>query len=391
MGREARAREEARRKRKSEGHKIPSEGLSGHPERLLIQNVFVDGDPRNGIAVGGGPGQYRVTFTLMRPNYAPIGEYEYSFKPDIEGDSHLAIAPPALSFGAGNPTFDAIKIYSTTDDGQIVFIGRKNDNGFLARLETQVEAKDFRNAEEKAHRALVPSLSNLSAQLDIPLTIWRMLIVSVETESQQISIITPYEATAFGLLDGGKLSKEFRSFAGLYREAIQSNSSVYQFLCFFKIAEGVNQRRRRLAEEAKAHGQAPSPRRVERVPEKSNEYEPWLNAIFPGPRKWTPMALDSIFVTEAKDRKFNDVLGKELADLRNDVAHTLSDAGGEFNVSTDDLLHVARVDHWLPLMKCIVRRMLKNEFPGEYLSFLPEPVAAGVALATATVPKTEQA
>lgn len=121
----------------------------------------------------------------MRPNYAPAGEHDFSLEPDVPGDSHLAITSPALSFPPGSPSFDAIKLYATTDDGKFVFLGRKNKGGFLGQVETEIEANDFRDAEEKAYRALVPSLSNWSAPLDISLTIWRVLVLSLETSARQ--------------------------------------------------------------------------------------------------------------------------------------------------------------------------------------------------------------
>jgi hypothetical protein len=55
------------------------------------------------------------------------------------------------------------------------------------------------------------------------------------------------------------------------------------------------------------------------------------------------MALESVFVTEARGRKIND-----------------------------EALHLAKMSHWLPLLKCVVQRMLKNEFPDEYLPYLQE-------------------
>ncbi len=40
---------------------------------------------------------------------------------------------------------------------------------------------------------------------------------------------------------------EFRLYASLYREALNSLSLRYQFLCYYKIAEGISARRGRLA------------------------------------------------------------------------------------------------------------------------------------------------
>src|SRR5262249_12942327 len=125
------------------------------------------------------------------------------------------------------------------------------------------------------------------------------------------------------------------------------------------------------AKEASARGEK-FIRPQERIPKEPAEFEQWLNAIYPLRRKWDEMALESVFVAEARGRKINDLLDKELTDLRVDIAHTLSDKSGEVTLSVDEALHLAKVNHWLPLLKCIVRRMLKNEFPEEYLPYLQE-------------------
>jgi hypothetical protein len=164
---------------------------------------------------------------------------------------------------------------------------------------------------------------------------------------------------------------EFRAFAGLYREAANTNSPVYEFLCLFKVAEGIRNRRQRLAKEAASRGEKFT-RPQERIPKQRDEFEPWLNAIYPLRRKWDDMSLESVFVNDARGRKINDLLDKELTDLRNDIAHTLSDTSGEVTLSVDEALHITRVNNWLPLLKCIVRRMLKNDFPSEYLPYLQE-------------------
>ncbi len=84
---------------------------------------------------------------------------------------------------------------------------------------------------------------------------------------------------------------------------------------------------------------------------------------------WDPLSLSSIFLPVALGRKFGDLVQNELTDLRDAVAHALSDVTGSMTISADEALHLDRVNMWIPLMKCVVRRMLKNEFPEE---FLPE-------------------
>ena len=46
-----------------------------------------------------------------------------------------------------------------------------------------------------------------------------------------------------------KFDHEFRFYAGMYREALNTDSPVYRFLCFFKIIEGLKGRRGRIAKE----------------------------------------------------------------------------------------------------------------------------------------------
>lgn len=84
------------------------------------------------------------------------------------------------------------------------------------------------------------------------------------------------------------------------------------------------------------------------------------------------MALDSIFRPEVLGKKFGDVIDQILVPLRVDIAHALSLQSGELTLSADELLHTQRVNNWLPLTKCIARRMLKDEFPAEFLSYLRE-------------------
>lgn len=84
------------------------------------------------------------------------------------------------------------------------------------------------------------------------------------------------------------------------------------------------------------------------------------------------MALDSIFPAEALSKRFGYVIQTILTPLRVDIAHALSSGSGELTMSVDDILHTQKVNKWLPLTKCIVRRMLKDEFPSEFLSYLKE-------------------
>jgi hypothetical protein len=163
---------------------------------------------------------------------------------------------------------------------------------------------------------------------------------------------------------------EFAHYASLYREGLNSNSTVYRFLCLFKIIEGIRFRRARLGREAAGRKEAFS-RPVEVIPDDPKEFVPWLNAIFPIRRDWDQLTLGTIFVHDAVGKRFAQLISAELNPLRDKVAHAILKSG-EIALSADELLHVQQVNRWLPVTRCMVRRMLKNEFPVQFLSYLKE-------------------
>ena len=159
------------------------------------------------------------------------------------------------------------------------------------------------------------------------------------------------------------VNDEFLWFAALYREALNTNSPLYQFLCLFKIIEGVVVRR----SVTKLHP------RAERIPSDPAEFNGWLHALFPvRPAEWDPMALNSVFIPEALGRRVGDIHKNDLRPLRNDVGHMFDETDKTHRLWVDDAEQVPRVRLWLPLTTCIARLMLKNDFPREFLPGLDE-------------------
>jgi hypothetical protein len=351
---------------------IAPTGIPGQQQHIIVVNQFKDpNDPRNLGGPQGVPGQYRVTFVLGRPGFNLLPEAQHSFANGLRGDSHLAITKPAFS-PPGNPDADRIKIAGTTEEGSFVFLGYPNDKGFLGKLESEpFQANSFNDAELRAYRAIAPSLSNWSAHLDIPLHVLQVESTEIRTENRQTSIVTPHMEVPFAVMPTANLIPEFRGYASLYREALSSNSSVYQFLCLFKMIEGMLKRRARLGVEARKVGTTIT-RPWEHIPGEIKDAIPWLNAIFPIRRNWDPMALSSIFPTEVFGKSCKYVIDKYLYTMRVDIAHAITSQSGELTQSVDELLHTQNLNKWLPLTKCIVRRMLKNEFPADFLSYLRE-------------------
>jgi hypothetical protein len=192
----------------------------------------------------------------------------------------------------------------------------------------------------------------------------------VATGNKQTSILPAYPAVPWSVMPTAQLEHEFLGCASIYREALNTNSPPYRYLCLYKIIEGIRPRRARLATEAKLRGQQPRRFQGEDIPERKEDFVPWLNAIFSVRPTWDDMALGQIFVAEVTGKSFTHVADKFLRPLRDNIAHALSKPSGELTMSADELLHTREVNKWLPLTKCIVRRMMKNEFPAQFLRYL---------------------
>lgn len=345
-------------------------GFPGTYQTLHMLYRFKGDDPRNSLPLGGTPGQYEVTFILHRPGYKLQQEHQLSFSSGLRGDSHLAISKPAFS-PPGNPDADQIVIYGITEEGQFQFTGFPNENGYLGKLVTApFQAKDRGHAEEIAYRALAAPLSNMSIHLDIPLEIGYRETKELSNGSVSISLVSPYLEAPMAIQPTSNAGPEFRSFAALYREALNTDSPVYQFLCLFKILEALRARRTRLVRDAKKNNTtytAPD----EILPNTYAEIKVWLEGMFYIRRPFDLSTLDSAVPHDLRGQKASDVIENVLNPLRVKVAHALFGNGGELPLSSDDLLHTHAITRRLLITKCLVRRLLKSDFPNDFLNHLP--------------------
>lgn len=126
-----------------------------------------------------------------------------------------------------------------------------------------------------------------------------------------------------------------------------------------------------MAEEARARGATVPVNLREVVPKEPQEFVPWLNALFPEKPAWDDLDLKSIFLQEARGKKFPRIIDDNLRPLRDGIAHAVLD-DEELVISADKTANSRKLIEWLPLTKCIVRRMLKNAFPKEFLTSLSE-------------------
>lgn len=186
---------------------------------------------------------------------------------------------------------------------------------------------------------------------------------------QQGTFVVPRAALEI-MSSQAQTGEEFRAYASLYREALSSNSPAYQLLCLFKILEAIDYRRQ-TNKQSVARTNPELIRSSERLPKEDSECEPWLRRIYAVRPVWDPMEFGILFPAEVRGQKFTRVFQERLGPARKAIAHALSEKG-EIHLSADLLLHNRTVDLWLPLTKLMARRMLKNEFPQEFLVGLGE-------------------
>ncbi len=349
---------------------LPPQGLAGIQQALVVVPVFTDPkDPRNQGGPQGRPGAYEVIFTLCRPGFPLTQEREARFADGLSGDSHLAISKPA--FTPPDPGADRIKIRTIIEGEAFEFTGLPNAKGFLGKIVTNCQAQNFLDAYRKSYSALAPSLSNWSIHLDVPLSIYQVDIKEVRTGTVRMTFMPPFLETPFAVMPHGQMPADFRGYASMYRESLSSNSPVYQFLCHFKIIESIRVRRARLGEEARKFGR-PFVQPQEVFPNDAESLRAWLDTIFAlRPPTWDDMTVDSLLLPEIAGRRFGAIFESFLQPLRVEIAHALFELG-ELKASFDDGFTNERVNRWLPVIKCIARRMLRNEFPKEFLPYVPD-------------------
>jgi hypothetical protein len=346
----------------------PFDGVPGaHIEKSLPmalhgQNQYVIFQPPvNHPGSGGGErGTYKVVFTFSRPGFALRPEGKHTFEQELEGDSHLYIRIKSDT--------TEIRITLGSPEGTFEFQGIPNSQGRLGKMIVEcTTAQDYFDAERKAWSALSPALSWISLYLDIPLQAYQIDVIDRHTGGQMAKLLVAYRTIGMAIAPVFSGTPEFQFYASLYREALGTNSPLYQFLCLYKIIDGVYARRQRVSREGKP-GTDPQHPASEIFPSADSQFKMWLDSIFPLPARlaWNSMHFESVFRLEARGKDFLSVCNAFLLPIRNRIAHALIGIG-ELGYSIDNAADLQTVFHWLPLTKCMVRRILKNEFPAEFM------------------------
>ncbi len=167
---------------------------------------------------------------------------------------------------------------------------------------------------------------------------------------------------------GPRLSDEYSKFASVYREALNSSSPFYRYLCLYKLVESIYYRQQVKAKEAKAAGQQPR-KRNEDVKLTQDALHGIVRWVYP----WEDSLNDEVLMRqlmpdEAEGKKFRSIYQAVLLPLRDTVAHALM-SSGEIKTVADRLEDVENVEKWLPLLRLWVRVLMASEFPEEFITF----------------------
>jgi hypothetical protein len=201
----------------------------------------------------GHEGPYEVTATLTRRGAPDISFAYVTDAYMMEGDSHLRMIERRREDGA---LAVPLLLYGTPEGDTIQFQLLANRQGRLGQIRAVLRANTADDARRKAYRILNPFLCDLSYRYDVPIEVLQINVAEIATytlsgmkqDDFREKVFDPEQFLDSGLNYGELPNYEF--FMRLYREGANSSSVDYGFLCFFRIAEGVIQlRRKRIMEQ----------------------------------------------------------------------------------------------------------------------------------------------
>ncbi len=219
------------------------------------------------------------------------------------------------------------------------------------------------DAYHKGYKAVVRFLSFLSLRFDVPLRVYQVDTIEQRNGALTFTHRNPFlEITVTGSMKA-TYTEELRVYASLYREALISESSAYQFLCYYRIAESLRARRIRLDRDAKKTGGSYSGP-AEIYPPTPKDAVSLYEAVFPVKLPKQQIIEDGLGIAEALSKSFEDLILGDLKEIRDNIGHTLLQKMEEL-ILTDDPLSQSRVERWLPPLKLIARTMLIHDFGGQ--------------------------
>ncbi len=321
----------------------------------------------------GEPGHYEVTFTLLQTGQASekltdpaeISRIVEVQNEKITGDSHLVLCmPEAAPTSADDETGVVVPISVNRPDGSaddVEIILKPNQHGRLHKLFVRLQAKDFSDAERRAYFEASTLLSDLAFQLDIPLHMAHTYVKETSTKHARVGFVRQFGYKGLANLPSFQSSSEgfgtgmrphpYPALTSIYREALNSESPFYQFLCFCRVIQRLKETLRpRWERIISRHDRTllPTYRKHEKFPKEDQEAERFPDGV--------------------RGKKFYKVYDDNLRPLRNGIGHMfLEDMKDESSTerSTDEYDFVSEVYSYLPVAHHVSRTMIENDFgPG---------------------------
>lgn len=342
-------------------------GIPGAHYQLWVRNVRRGEDPRS--AFQNQPDKYRIVFTLSRH---PLDKQSLDFKG--AGDSFILIAKPESERKSEDA--DMLAIFSThatpTGVEKIEVQGLANKEGRLAQCIVELNAPSFAEADRIAFGAVSTFFSTLAFEIDVPVRLGQLNIEQTTTQNASMTYTCPYPDVHLTAA-GTDLSNipYIQSLLSLYREGINSNSMNYQYLCWYKIIEGINWKRtEELSAQTCAVKASFKLKFSEALPGTKEEMRKVVAEVFPllDPTGVKDERWDHVVPDEVLGWRFNRIRQERLEEIRNKIAHMLSEPGGDLSLSPDTHSHRTEVTRWISLLRLMARIMIRNE-----KSRLPQP------------------
>ena len=151
------------------------------------------------------------------------GELQAGIAPS-DGDSFLLV-PDAVE-----------SVFLDTTAGRVTL--SKNKRGELAGARMKCTATSHSKALDTLNQALAPWLDYYSFEANVPVVIGTLHSIDAKNRTVSTSFVSPHKSVI--VPEGvGAVSPEIQPVYALYREAKNTSSNYYKFLCYYRILEGI--------------------------------------------------------------------------------------------------------------------------------------------------------
>jgi len=281
-------------------------------------------------------GNYWVEFTFQPSLILLSNLKEEELRSGFIGDSHLEISD-ILPEGVNRKHVFTVK-EAKRDCEYFVYC---NKYGRLSHVNFMSNADNFDQSLMLARTRFEPFLSGLSAKFNVPLNVFRIRVFEESSNIVRNTIFYqryPVVKISQEDMNRGYWVPEDTRVLDFYREALNSTSPKYQFLCYFKVVELVLSLRAERDSLARKQG-----KKVKRVRDLLLE------------EKWFLEHLSDDLKKTVLGKKFTTIKESVLRPIRNKIAHALVRDDDGTRLRDDEIFP------YLPVVKLMSDKLLAAE------------------------------